>query len=86
MSETKHDLIAAMVNPCATCRFWHREQPEYIYGDCRRWPPRARLMVYASNARAYERIEVNMQTSPTPEWPNTGKADGCGEHQARKMM
>lgn len=77
-------MIAAEVQACATCRYWHRDEATYIFGFCRRWPPRAGLTVHAAKAHAYDRIEVTMQTSCNPEWPNTGKDDGCGEHQARK--
>lgn len=76
-------MIQAEVESCSTCRFWHRDQAEYVYGFCRRWPPRAQLMVHAAKAHAYDRIEVTMQTTCHPEWPNTSADDGCGEHQVR---
>lgn len=75
--------IAAQVDSCETCGYWHRDQVQYVFGMCRRWPPRAGLTVHAAKAHNYDRIEVTMQTSASPEWPNTGKDDGCGEHKQR---
>lgn len=83
-SQTTIDwTIAAQVDSCETCGYWHRDQASYIYGMCRRWPPRSGLTVHAAKAHNYDRIEVTMQTSSVPEWPNTGKDDGCGEHKER---
>jgi hypothetical protein len=78
------DNITADVNTCSTCRFWHRDQEQYVYGYCHRWPPRAGLTIRAAKAHSYDRIEVSIQTACDPEWPNTSGTDGCGEHQARK--
>lgn len=77
--------IAAEVEPCATCRYWSRDEPQYVYGMCRRLPPRATLWVRARKGTS-DRVEVSMQTSSVPEWPNTGSDDGCGEHQYRAEM
>lgn len=86
MSNPASTAISAEVEACATCRYWHRDEPQYVFGMCRRWPPRAGLTVHAGKAHSYDRIEVTMQTSCVPEWPNTGKEDGCGEHRERSVQ
>lgn len=83
MAEIKHELLAAVVEPCATCRFWHRDDSSYIFGFCRRWPARAGFVIHAAKAHQYDRIEVTMSTSSNAEWPNTKGDEGCGEHQER---
>jgi hypothetical protein len=75
--------IRAEIEPCSTCRFWDREQPQYEFGFCHRWPPRSGLWITARNTGGYDRIEINMQTSSHAEWPNTAGTDGCGEHRPK---
>lgn len=73
----------AEVAPCSTCRFWDREQQQFTFGFCRRWPPRAGMWVTARPAGSYDRVEISIQTNSQPEWPNTRQDDGCGEHATR---
>lgn len=65
---------------CGTCRFWDREQPHHVYGDCRRLPPLNTLSAYGRQGLG-QRIEVTITTDRSAAWPNCSQDDWCGEHQ-----
>lgn len=67
---------------CSDCRFWYKAEEQYIYGQCHRRAPHQELTVTARPAGTYERVEITLQTSPHPHWPNTHETDWCGDFAA----
>lgn len=65
---------------CVSCRFWDRELPSHVYGDCRRGPPLNTLSAHGRQTGS-NRLEVTITTDRRATWPNCSQDDWCGEHQ-----
>jgi hypothetical protein len=67
---------------CDTCRYWQRYRPnsdEAGSGECRRYPP-AVVLVELAEFEGSKSSGFNAMNGS--EWPQTGPAGWCGEHQA----
>jgi len=71
------------MNTCKDCRFWHKAEAQYIYGDCHRYPPQPDISVSMKPARYGEGGEVSMMRRAQPIYPNTHEDDWCGECATR---
>jgi DNA-directed RNA polymerase alpha subunit len=63
---------------CKACRFWLRQAPEDLSGQCRRFPP-----CLAQTEKQQAELEATGAGSFTGVWPDTLGVDWCGEFQAR---
>lgn len=69
---------------CETCRWWDKQAEGHVYANCRRMPPRSAWGVSIQSRGNYQNPDVSVFSRPEAEWPNTGEADWCGEHQPKE--
>jgi hypothetical protein len=63
---------------CKACRFWLRQAPEDLSGQCRRFPPSL-----PQTEKQQSELETTGAGIFTGVWPDTLGVDWCGEFQAR---
>lgn len=68
---------------CSTCKYWHPNQREEARdkGQCRRFPPQITTRIYTLGPSEHAgRSHPEVESSTETEWPETDKAEGCGEY------
>lgn len=63
---------------CKACRFWLRQAPDDLSGQCRRFPPGL-----PQTEKQQTELEATGAGTFTGVWPDTLGVDWCGEFQAR---
>lgn len=68
---------------CSNCRFFQKQEPQHIYGDCHRQPPQFSFYanIYEPNGYGSERKRIDISRERGGVWPNISEAEWCGEHQ-----
>jgi DNA-directed RNA polymerase alpha subunit len=66
---------------CKACRFWLRQAPEDLSGQCRRFPPSL-----AQTEKQQGELETSGAGTFAGVWPDTLGVDWCGEFQARAAL
>lgn len=65
---------------CAKCKFSDIDQPQYTYGNCRRYPPVAGYTFSVKPGKWGEGGEATITRFPgRPEYPNVKLDSWCGE-------
>jgi DNA-directed RNA polymerase alpha subunit len=64
---------------CKGCRFWLRQAPEDLSGQCRRFPPNL-----PQTEKQQEALEETGAGVFVGVWPDTLGVDWCGEFQPRE--
>jgi hypothetical protein len=70
---------------CATCRFWHKLEPQHIFGDCHRQPPQFNFSAYFTEDGYYtpKRYKTEISRQRDGVWPNVSQDEWCGEYRSR---
>jgi DNA-directed RNA polymerase alpha subunit len=72
-------MTMAQERQCKVCRFWLRQAPEDLSGQCRRFPPSL-----PQTEKQQEELAATGAGVFTGAWPDTLGVDWCGEFQARE--
>lgn len=74
-----------MSETCETCRFFHKREPQFIYGDCHRFPPQGEWTAnFTEDGYERRRFKVEVSRFQNARFPNLSQDDWCGEYQPRK--
>lgn len=72
---------------CKSCDYWHKDEPQFIYGMCHRYPPQPDMAVSMKPGRYGEGGEVSIMRRAEPSFPNTHEDSWCGEYRfTRKVL
>lgn len=72
---------------CETCRFWRKDQPQYTYGFCKRYPPVAGFTFNVKPGKWGEGGEATVSRhAGATEFPNVNFQDWCGEHRTKEVQ
>jgi hypothetical protein len=67
---------------CETCRFFHKAEPQYVYGDCHRMPPQFNFSAnFTEEGYGAKRYKVELSRFQNAVWPNVHHDEWCGEYQ-----
>lgn len=65
---------------CKTCRFWHKAEEQYVFGDCHRYPPVTGFTFDIRPGKWGEGGSATISRNPArTEYPNTNQDEWCGE-------
>ena len=69
---------------CETCRFFHKAEAQYIYGDCHRHPPQFNFTAnFTEDGYERRRFKVEVSRHSNGVWPNVYQDEWCGEYQEK---
>jgi hypothetical protein len=66
---------------CKTCAHYHIAEAQYVYGDCRRYPPSPDFSFSIKPGKWGEGGEGTISRRANPIYPNVHETLWCGEYK-----